>query len=183
MKTKAFEKKVEEITKVVLKELDPAKFQATIVNEVSNALLQASMNSLGFDYDGWARKYKLPHDSYSHSENRSLFQAVEEKARAEATRLMEEVDLSKVALNKSDKNAILSAYKKARREYLEEEARKLAVVDAKEMVKEVFETVKAQAQSETKPRSSESELVDLVFSQTEENAEENDKENAKEESV
>jgi len=167
MDSTAFEKKVAEITENSLKQLDPEKIQASIEQEIGQALLSVSMSALGFDYDSWEHKYKLPRDSYTqlHRENASLFDLVKDQAREKAATLMKDVDLSQVELNKADKNAIISAYRKARRAHLEKEAEKLALEDVQKMVKNVFEIV--QEETKGKVPQKEAELVDLVFSKTE----------------
>jgi hypothetical protein len=167
---KQFENKVKEISNEIIKEVDPKKIQAQIKNQVTDALSVAAVTALGFEYDRWDRQFKVPKNSYRPSE---LFRKAKEIAEKKAQELMDEIDLSSVTLSAADKKAIIAAYKKARREKLEDRARELAYADASQMIDDVFKEIKQDLEKSTKDQD-QKELIDAVFGESDYEDEDDD---------
>ena len=158
-----FKKIVQSIATESLKKIDRKKIEEALSKRVEDTLISACMGTLGFKYDGWDRVYKLPERIYGQKES-EIAKKIKEKANSEADRLMKSVDLSAVELTAADKKAIIRAYKKARRERLEDVASNLAIADANDVVKETLSELLRETKEEQP--SMESDLIDVVFSET-----------------
>jgi len=134
-----------------------------MIKKLEETLRISAMVSLGFDYDSWAREYKIPRDCYNQrNSNGTLFNAIRDKAQRRAEELMEDIDLSSIELSSGDKKAIISAYKRARRIKLEEKASDLAHINVETMINDVFDELRKEL-NETVKSTQEKDLIAIIF--------------------
>jgi len=122
-------------------------------------------NKMGFDYDRWNDTFKLKNGI--HHSNNQVANAIKKYAMKSAESLCEGIDFKAIPLSNDDKKAIIAAYKKARREKLEEAAFEAATQDIDNFIDETIKKVrdKVVSRSKDKPSKVQKEILDLVFGQ------------------
>jgi len=159
MNEKEFAKEVEKLADKFLTEIDQEKLEEQLKEAIPQALKQAVLHRLGFRIDFWGKKIEW-HDWHDGFINRLIKERVQEVA----TKLMDEVDLSAVKFSGADKKAVVSAFKKGRREAINKIAFEMGRKNAEDFVEKVVANVLTQKVDETKPdKEDKRRLLDAVF--------------------